>query len=250
MDASGVAAAVVVSACLDVNLDNNEYGQRAVAAAPSRLRQIVDVDSRWAPTYHVPGAADRLRELCDRLAPIGASHYLARDNDGWLLSLEAAGLFAELARRGLFVSLAAPPGWFDDIVAIAATVPELPIMLNHLALTMLDPSPLECAQRMVHVGASVPNVMIKASGYYYGDNGSGKYPYRDRLSILQTFYETWGPSRVVWASDYPAASPHMTYRQSLDVLRDHASFIARADFPEVLGGTMAKVLGISSRGAL
>lgn len=248
MGTNGVTTAVVVSACVGGDVDNNEYGQQAVAAASDRLHQLVDLDSRWSPTYHTPGAADRLGELCDRLAPVGVSHYLARHNDGWLLSPEAAIVFAEIARRGLFLSLAAPGAWFDDVVAVAAAAPVLPIMLNHLALTMLDPSPLECAQRMVRIGAPATNVIVKASGYYYGDV-PGEYPYCDGLSLLQVFYESWGPSRVVWASDYPAASPYMTYRQSLDILREHAAFVAPTDLPQILGGTMATLLGISSREA-
>jgi L-fuconolactonase len=248
MGASGVAVAVAVSACVDGDRDNNDYGRQSVVAAPDRLRQLVDIDSRWTPTYHQPGATARLGELCDRLAPSGISHYLARDNDGWLLSTEAATMMAEIARRELFVSLAAPPAWFDDVVAIAATVPEVPFLLNHLALATVDPTPLECAQRMVRVGASVPNVIVKASGYYYGES-AGEYPNFDCIPILRTFYESWGPSRVVWASDYPAASTYMSYQQSLDVVRDHATFIAPSDLPDVLGGSMARVLGMSSQEA-
>ncbi len=47
---------------------------------------------------------------------------------------------------------------------------------------------------------------------------------------------------MVWGSDYPACTPHISYRQSLEVLREHAGFIAPADLPLVLGGTMSALL--------
>ena len=47
---------------------------------------------------------------------------------------------------------------------------------------------------------------------------------------------------MAWASDFPASAPHITYRQSLEVVREHAGFIDPVDLPSVLGGTMGAVL--------
>jgi L-fuconolactonase len=238
MDAAGVAAAVVVSAALAGNHGNNEYVAAAAAACPGRLYLFADVDSRWSPRYHTSGAASRLASLAGRLAPAGVSHYLAAENDGWLRSDEGRAFFTQAGRRGLAVSLAAGPGWFDDIRAAAASVPGTPVLLNHLALVMLDPD----GRGVVRRGAQIPNLIVKVSGYYYGSDRPWDYPFADRLEIVRAFYETWGPGRMAWASDYPASAPHITYRQSLELLREHAGFIDPADLPLVLGGTMRAVL--------
>jgi L-fuconolactonase len=47
---------------------------------------------------------------------------------------------------------------------------------------------------------------------------------------------------MAWASDFPASAAHVTYRQSLEVIREHAGFIDPVDLPLVLGATMAAVL--------
>jgi predicted TIM-barrel fold metal-dependent hydrolase len=241
MDAAGVDAAVVVSAALPDDLDNNEYVAGAVVLCPDQLHQFVDVDSRWSSTYHQAGAAGRLALLCDRLSPAGVSHYLAAENDGWLLSGEGCAFFAVAARRGLMAGLAATPAWFADVRAIAASVPATPVLLNHLGLVMLDPAGcLDIVRR--GAGSECDNLIVKVSGYYYGSEPSSSYPFADRLEIVRAFYETWGPRRMVWASDYPASAPHITYRQSLEVIREHASFIDPPDLPLVLGGTMHALL--------
>jgi L-fuconolactonase len=239
MTAAGVDSAVVVSAGITDNGDNNDYVARAVATHPERLHQFVDFDSRWSETYHRPGSERRLAELCDKYRPLGVSHYLAPDNDGWLGSDDARETFATADRRGLIVGLAARTSWFDDVCAIARTVPSTPILLNHLALVMQDPHPLDAAHDVVRRGAGQPNLVVKVSGYYYGSDRPWDYPYPDRLEIVRAFYETWGPRRMVWASDYPASAAHLTYRQSLEVVREHAVFIDPADLALVLGATMA-----------
>jgi len=242
MDAAGVAAAVVVSAALAGNPRNNSYVAAAVAACPGRLHQFADVDSRWSPRYHRAGAAGRLASLADRLRPAGISHYLAAENDGWLRSAEGRAFLAAAGRRGLPVSLAAAPCWFADVRDAAGSVPRTAVLLNHLALVALHPDGMRTGLDIVRQGASRANLVVKVSGYYYGNERPWDYPFRDRLEIVRAFYETWGPDRMVWASDYPASAPHITYRQSLELLREHAGFIDPADLPLVLGGTMRALL--------
>ena len=247
MDAAGVQAAAVVSANLDGNADNNDYAAAAAAAYPGRLCQFADVDSRWSKSYHRPGAAARLADVCGRLAPAGVSHYLAAENDGWLRSAEGQYFFAAADRHRVAVSLAARPAWFADICLVAASVPATPIMLNHLALVMLHPDGHAAALDMIRLGAARPNLIVKVSGYYYGASRPWDFPFAAQLEIVRAFYETWGPGRMAWASDYPACTPHISYRQSLEVIRQRADFIDPADLGLVLGVTMGAVLDRSWR---
>ena len=242
MDGAGVGAAVIVSASLPGNPGNNDYVARAVAACPGRLYQFADVDSRWSRRYHRPGAAARLDRVCARLSPAGISHYLEARNDGWLRSAAGRDFFSVADRRRVAVSLAASPDWFTDILAAAAAVPATPVLLNHLGLVMLDPDGVAAGLGIVRAGARQRNLIVKVSGYYYGSERPWDYPFRDRMEIVRAFYETWGPHRMVWASDYPACAPHISYRQSLEVLREHAGFIDPADLALVLGAAMGAVL--------
>src|SRR5690606_30767143 len=67
MDQNGVAEAVIVSARIEKNPQNNEYGAAAVRRYPTRLHQFADVDCIWSPEYHTPGASERLRQAADTL---------------------------------------------------------------------------------------------------------------------------------------------------------------------------------------
>ncbi len=59
-----------------------------------------------------------------------------------------------------------------------------------------------------------------------------------------TLYAHFGPERLCWASDYPVVLPYMTYRQSLEAVRTHCSFIREKDMDLILGDNMARLLGL------
>ena len=84
MDAHGVGQAAVVCAAIENNPDNVEYVSYARSRYPDRFHVIADLDCTWHETYHRAGSADRMRALSDRYQIAGFTHYLGRDNDGWL----------------------------------------------------------------------------------------------------------------------------------------------------------------------
>ncbi|MET7398524.1 amidohydrolase family protein [Dactylosporangium sp. NPDC005572] len=242
MDRAGVGAALLVNARIEHAEDNNDYGAEVAAVHRGRLLQVADIDSRFGPDYHRPGAADRLRATIEKYQPVGVSHYLAPDNDGWLLSDEGREFFRVAQDARLLVTLAAPPNWYDDLRDVARRFPGLPIMVNHLAVVMLHPDGIDAGLRLVLDREDVPNLLVKVSGYYYGHERPWDYPYLDRLPIVKAFAENWGAGRMVWSSDWPSLLPHHSYRQALQVLRDHADFLSADDVARIQGGTLETLL--------
>ena len=139
MDASGVDHAVVVSTEIDGAAGNNDHGASVVAQHPGRFSQLVDLDSHFGPDYHRPGSADRLRAVVDRYAPVGVSHYLAAEDDGWLGSTGGDAFLAVAEEAGVVVNLAARPVWGPAIRGAARRHPGVTILLNHLGTVMLHP---------------------------------------------------------------------------------------------------------------
>lgn len=242
MQRAGVDLAIAVNARIARSADNNDYGMNAAAAHPGRVLNVVDFDSRWSGTYHAPGAAERLRLLIDRFRPAGVSHYLNYENDGWLASAEADAVFRHVAESGLFISLAAPPIWFPDLSSLAARHPSVPVLVNHLAVLALHPGGVHEALELVDDATACPNLLVKVSGFYYGSDRPWDYPYADRMWLAKWFCDRWGARRMVWASDWPSVLVHMSYRQSLEVLREHSGFLGSAELTDVLGDNMMRVL--------
>jgi L-fuconolactonase len=241
MDRSGVDRAVIVSAQLPGSNDNNDYGAGAVAAHPDRFVQLVDLDSRWSADYHKPGVAARLGRVVERYEPVGVSHYLRPDNDGWLTSEEGQAFFGVAGQKRLIVSVGATPAWVWDLSTMAAAFPSVLVLVNHLAGVTLWPEGEDAGLALALAAKDVPNLLVKVSGFYYGHQRPWDYPYFDRSPIVQAFYDKWGPERMVWGSDFPAVLTHMSYRQSLEVVREHAP-VPGPELPGVLGETLWRAL--------
>ena len=98
--------------------------------------------------------------------------------------------------------------------------------------------------REVLACASVPNIIVKASGFYYGSAAWAEYPYPDQRAIFRRIADAFGPRRLAWGSDYPVAPwVACTFRQTLDVVRVHcADFLSSADLGWVMGDTLETLL--------
>jgi L-fuconolactonase len=251
MDLNAVSQAAVVCAAIDNNPDNVAYVAFARERHQSRLHVVADLDCTWSEYYHRPGAADRLRALADRYPLAGFTHYVYEDNDGWLASDEAEAVFAVSEQRGLFVSLAAGPGWQSDLRAVAERHPSVPVLCHHLAglrtitelgSTATAESVYAAALEQVRASASVNNIFIKVSGFHYASAQGWDYPWGEAVELFSKLFETFGPRRLCWGSDFPASRGFCTYRQSLEVVRSHCHFLDEDDRRMILGGTLRAIL--------
>ncbi len=245
MDANGVDAALVVCAEIDDNPANNEYVAEAVRRYPARLHQVADVDSLWKPTYHTAGAAQRLRFAARRWSLKGFTHYLRFEDDGsWLPGAEGTVFFEIAAEHGLIASLHCHPHQQAAIHAVARRFPTLPILIHHLGHPRIGD---EAGLSQILASAECENIVLKVSGFYYAlDSRQWDYPYAAVQPIIRAVYEHFGARRMCWGSDYPVSRPFMTYRQTLEAVRQHCDFIPAADQAWVLGGTLARLLGVPS----
>jgi L-fuconolactonase len=243
MDRHGVEQAAVVCAAIENNPDNLEYVAFAHARHPDRLHVIADLDCTWSTTYHAPGSAARLRALDDAYDLAGFTHYADDDhNDGWLTSSEAEAVFRVAEERRLIVSLGGGPAWHGDLREIARRHPSVPILCHSLggirAGEEFDPLALDAVLK----SADVPNIYIKLAGFHYCAARGWDYPWPDVTTVLERIAAAYGPARLCWGSDFPASTRFCTYRQSLEVVRTHCTFLSSDDLRLVLGETLRGLL--------
>jgi len=243
MSLHGVAQAVLVSAQIEHNLENNAYVAEAVARHPDRLHQLADLDSVWSELHHAPGAAERLRWMAGQWSLKGFTHYLSRDEDGsWLYSEEGCRLFRAAAELKLIASLSCYPHQHSAIRRVAERFPEVPILCHHLSHVPADEPPPYDQLREVLSSARLPNIHIKLSGFAYAASVKWEYPYSEVQRIVRAEYEAFGPHRMCWGSDYPVVRFYMTYRQALEAFRTHCDFVPDEDKAWILGRTLDRLL--------
>ncbi len=243
MDQHGIDQAMVVCAQIDRNPDNNQYIADQAVRYPDRIAQLVDADSYWSSTYHAPQAADRLAQMAAAWPIKGFTHYLHNNDSGeWLHCPDGERFLQVAAENQLIASIACQPHHQPVIREIARRFPSVPFLCHHLAGVRAEEGVPYHGLKEVLSSASVPNIYIKVSGFAYCSQVEWDYPYGDTMWIFRTLYEHFGPQRMCWGSDYPVVRFFMTYRQALEVVRSHCTFIPESDKDAILGGTLAALL--------
>lgn len=244
MDRHAVERAVVICARIDHNPDDNEYVFDAAQRWPDRLVQFPDIDSAWSPEYHTAGAVDRLAAAVDRWDIAGFTHYLGETPDGWLTSDEGMAFFALAAERDLVASIAAGTAWLPDLRRVAAANPSLPILLHHQGMARAADGPDAPSVTEVLACADLPNIAVKASGFYYGSAAKAEYPYADQREVFRRIHAAFGARRLAWGSDFPVSPWNAcTYRQTLDIVLVHcAGLIPPDEMAWVMGRTLETLL--------
>lgn len=216
MDAHGVDRALVVAAGIGAgdartdNTDNNDYVASAVRASGGRLDWVADVDSRWSSDYRRAGGADRVRAaLGDRPdGPVGITHYCSDTVDDWFDTADGAAFLTAVGDRLLSVHL--PAQWIPAFVPVARRHPGLTVLVHHQG----------------HVRPDRP----------------WDYPFVHERETLRRVVDHVGARRLVWGSDFPVSAADLSYRQTIEVVREHCDFLDPADLAAVLGGTLTGLL--------
>ena len=81
-----------------------------------------------------------------------------------MLSDEAEALFSAAAELGLVASLAAGPGWQQDLRVVARRHPGVPVLCHHLGDVRAGD---HAGLLEVVASAAVPNIYVKVSGFHY-----------------------------------------------------------------------------------
>jgi predicted TIM-barrel fold metal-dependent hydrolase len=76
--------------------------------------------------------------------------------------------------------------------------------------------------------------------------GVWDYPYPEAQELLRQLVSRFGAARLCWGSDMPNVERFCTYRQCVDYVRRHSTFLSAADKERILGGNVAALLGLDT----
>lgn len=79
--------------------------------------------------------------------------------------------------------------------------------------------------------------------------GAWEYPYAEAQGLVREMRDLFGAAKLIWGSDMPNVERFCTYRQSLDYVRRHCTFLSAGEKDAVLGGNLDAMLGVSARRA-
>ncbi|MBL8233165.1 MAG: amidohydrolase family protein [Bryobacterales bacterium] len=129
----------------------------------------------------------------------------------------------ELAKMNLALDTANPSmRLLDDVIRINDLAPDLRVVMDHLPA--LAPKPEERAAYLAKLKelGKRPNVFVKLSAVLRQiDSKPVSYQLKDHKAKLDLLFETFGPDRVMYGSDWPNSDPSANYTQVLTIVQEY-----------------------------
>lgn len=236
MERNDVAAAVLIQI---MGQYDQTYQFACVRRYPGRFASVVLVDT---------DRADALGTL-ERLAEQGASGVrltAATRSPG----ADPLAIWRAAERLELPISCAGPAAVLasDDFRELVSTVPHGTIVIEHLGgLTHrhLTPEHGDLAKRVFAL-ARHPNVCMKLPGF--GEFAVRRMPVTEPFPfvtpvppLLHMAVEAFGPSRLMWGSDFPPVSGREGYRQALRLPMEVLAALTADEREALFGGVARRV---------
>jgi L-fuconolactonase len=132
------------------------------------------------------------------------------------------------------------PNHLEDVPELARRHPGLSIVIDHLGKPPLGRESIRVWRRQLAAAAEHANVHAKVSGLGSGEGSS------DPRTAIETAFESFGPDRLMFGSDWPMALLHGTYENLVGEMRDAIELIAGGDAEAVLAANALRLYRIGA----
>lgn len=220
---------------------DNGYLFECAERFPGRFRVAVLVDP------DDPDPEGTLTRLAERGAA-GIRLYVGADG-----SANQPALWRKAGELGVVVSTGGNVNGLasERFRAFAESVPDTPIVIEHLAGAGRDLRPPYAPLRSALALSELPNTTMKLPGLGEISERPARllphHRFEDVPPFVEMAVEAFGPKRLMWGSDFPPVANREGYRNALDGVRSHPALSGGEDAAEVMGRTAARVWGFDQR---
>jgi L-fuconolactonase len=183
-----------------------------------------------------PAAPDHLTQLTQqgfhgvRLSPAASAE------GDWIRSALMRPLWRRCAELKVPMTILTPVTRLPDLMPLIERNPHLIVVIDHMADCALDhPDQLQ----MLLVLARYPRVFVKISHIW--SLSRQPFPYRDAYAQIKRLYNTFGPKRLMWGTDWPISLKELPYDQAVALYRDHLDFLPANDREQILSQNVQEV---------
>ena len=168
-------------------------------------------------------------------------------------AFEMFPLFKAMAERELRVWFYAEPPQVKLFDKVLKELPELVAIFNHCGfMVSLDNLGIDEHNRphfsvdlppetldLLEMVAANPNTHVHFSGQYAFTHDP--YPHNDMKPIAQRLFKIFGPSRMLWASDFPWITEEPGYKEQLALVDYLLPELNTEDRSKICGGNVEKL---------
>lgn len=233
LSAAGVDAAILVQA------DNSAADTRFMLDVARRHDWVAGVVG-WVPLEDQRTAAAALDDFRGEPLLLGIRHLVHDDPRDGFLDLPAVRASLELvAANGLPFDV--PDAWprhLPSAARLASAIPELTVIIDHLAKPPLDGDGVAAWEAQFRAIAELPNTVAKFSGLQVG--GTPLTLGRVR-ALLHVALDAFGADRLMYGGDWPMSVPDGGYQPTWQLMLQCLDELSAGEREAVLGKTAERV---------
>jgi len=170
---------------------------------------------------------------------VGVRHVVQEEPDDFMLGKDFQRGIAKLPAHGLTYDILIYPKQLEAAIRLAENFPLQPFVLDHIAKPPIKAGTIEPWKSQVRRLAKLPNVWCKVSGMLTeADHQAWKA--EQFRPYLDTVFEAFGPSRLMYGSDWPVCLFAGSYEQAFRLVDDYARGLTEAERAGLFGGNCRK----------
>jgi L-fuconolactonase len=163
--------------------------------------------------------------------------------DDWILRRELRGGLNAMRENRLRFDVLILPRHLPHVARFFAAYPDLPMVIDHGAKPPIVRGEIEPWQReMRAIARDFPNVCCKLSGLV--TEAAPDWTVDNLRPYVEALIEMWGPSRLMWGSDWPVLTLAGDYAGWLRTAQTLTESLSADERKQVFGGTAARFYGI------
>jgi L-fuconolactonase len=234
MQANGVDKTVILQV-IHYRWDNS-YLASVLRRFPERFRGVARVDPED------PAAPDHLSQLVSD-GFVGIRISPAADAQGdWIRGPLMRALWTRCRDENASMSVLAPITRLPDVAALVDRFPDLDVTIDHMADCPPDRADL---LRYLLALRRYPRVFVKVSHTW--SLSRQPFPYPDSQAQVKKIYDSFGPQRLMWGTDWPLVEGYCGYAKAVSMVRDQMPFLNAEDKQWILSKTISRVFRFEGR---
>jgi L-fuconolactonase len=180
-------------------------------------------------------------DQCQRHAKFKGVRHIVHDEPDvrWLLRDDVVRGLNELARRGIPYDLLLRPPHLPLIPELAGRVPDLRMVIDHIAKPLIAQHVREPWARDMEIAAQIPGLHCKLSGMIT-EADHRQWTADDLRPYVQHVLKLFGPDRLMFGSDWPVCRLAGSWKQVLAAFTQACGPLPQTEREKILGGTAVR----------
>jgi predicted TIM-barrel fold metal-dependent hydrolase len=184
-------------------------------------------------------ALDRIPARMHTNRQLGIVGYRIKPNNdaSWLQAKPMQAMWKTGATENIAMCPLIDPKYVTHLGPMCKQFPDTTVVIDHCA--RIDSHHKEELNHLCALSKH-PNVYVKVSAFYAF--GAKQPPYLEQIPKIKRLFESFGPPRLMWASDCPYQLENgNTYSASIALVRDRLNFLNANDKDWLLRRTAEKI---------